>query len=545
MKKRSIFKRGNPALPIISFALCSFLLASCSNNNNETVTSPPDAAALAKDTLFSVQIVDTEGNTVEGATVNITSDPDDIIVDAQESQVTGSTPAGLVTYAPSEFTGNKTLQVIASKDGYLANNLPLEITGGKTNETSIVITNIASASNTTGISAVASTGDSSTAAVTATAKEGDGAGDSKTVVEIPIDPGAKTEDGKELGKDLSITIAQYDSDETPSLDAFPGGLAVTIENPADLSNSTDQPTDGVAPTEGGIVFESAGFTAIEVKDSEGNVAKTFNKPVEVSTKIKPGFINPATGVAVKVGDTIPIWSYEASTGKWKYEKTGTIVGDPDGGLKVDYTVTHLSYYNLDYYGGGRCDATVNFKDTNGANVALSGRVKNQGWSHVFKYPGDDVLTLRNAPSNRTVTFTDLKTVTGLDITLVSPVAPVNLCNGPVNVIVTPPAVVNSELTASAHTYCSNDATVAEAPISGTYIWIFSDGTWNHIGSAKTGATGETTFTLPVGTYRVAVYDVVSRKYIFDSITLTSGTTGTAALRVPQVCEVTTTTGATN
>lgn len=525
-------------LPIVSFALCGLFLASCSNNDKDTTTLPPETTALAKSTLLSVQVLDPNGATIEGATVNITSDPDDIIPNTQESQLTGAAPAGIVTYTPNEFSGTKSLQIIASKDGFLANNIPYTVTGGETNEASIVITSISS-NNVTGISASSTSGDSTTGAIVATAKEGDQPEDSKTIVKIKTDPGATTADGTPLGDTLSVVVAQYDHDEPESQDAFPGGFSASIENPGDLNTATDQPADGVTPTDGNVIFESAGFTAIEVKDDQGNVAKNFNKPVEVSTKIKSDFVNPMTGATIKAGDTIPIWSFEASTGKWRYEKTGTVVDDPDGGLKVDYTVTHLSYYNLDYFRGGRCDATVTFRDTNGSVHALSGRVSSQGWSHRFKYPGDDVLTLRNSPSDRLVSFNSLKTVTGQNINVVTPNTPVNLCDAsPLTVIIDPPAVEYSELTASAKSYCSNDSTVAEVPISGTYIWIYSN-TWSHIGSAKTNSDGETNFRLPVGTYKVQMYDVTNRAYIFNTVTLTTTETGSTELRVPQTCEVTT------
>ena len=120
MIQHTKYNQKKPILPIISFALCGLILASCSSNNDDTtsVTTPPEVTTLAKDTLLSVQVVDTNGQSIEGATVNITSDPDDIIPDNQESQLTESIPSGIVTYGPNEFTGTKTLQIIASKDGF-------------------------------------------------------------------------------------------------------------------------------------------------------------------------------------------------------------------------------------------------------------------------------------------------------------------------------------------------------------------------------------------------------------------------------------------
>lgn len=539
MTKYSKYNGKKPILPIVSFALCGLILASCSSsNNNDTTTTPPDTTALSLDTVLNVQVLDTNGDTVEGATVNITSDPDDIIPDDQESQVTETVPSGLVTYTPSDFTGTKTLQIIASKDGFLSNNIPYEVVSGESNEASIVITSISS--DTTGINTASASGDNSVSDIVSEAKEGDGADDSKTTVRIIADSGVTTEDGTTLGNNLTVVVAQYDHDEPLSLDAFPGGFAANIENPGDLANSTDEPVDGVAPTDGNVIFESVGFTAIEVKDDEGNIAKNFNKPVEVSTKVDSSFVNPTTGETIKAGDTIPIWSFEASTGKWRYEKTGTVISDPDGGLKVDYTVTHLSYYNLDYFRGGRCNSSVTFVDTNGSPAGyLYGRVQSQGWSHSFRYPGNGPLTLLNAPSNRTVEFTSLRTSTGQTVGVTSPTGPVNLCDtSPLTVTVDIPVIEYSQLTASSNAYCSNDSSAADVPISGTYVWIFND-RWSYIGRARTDNNGGATFQLPAGSYRVIMYDRVNRAYIRSNITLTSATPGTAALRVPQTCVITT------
>ncbi|PID45319.1 MAG: hypothetical protein CSB47_09030 [Proteobacteria bacterium] len=529
------------ALPAISFAVCSALITGCFNHGNgNTTTLPPDTEPFAKDTLLSIQVLDTKGDPVKGAEVRITSDPSDVIPNAEEKQLTKDTPAGLVTYAPKEFSGSKILQVIASKEGFLSNNMPLEVRGGKANEASIVITNIAS-NSTEGISTKTVTANSDKK-ITVTAKEGDGDGDSQTTVVIDSDPGAKTKDNKPLGKELSVVVAQYDFDENEALDAFPGGFSVSIENPGKLLADSKEapPTDKITPTDGEVVFESAGFTAIEVKDSEGNVAKSFNKPVQISTRVNPNFINPVTKEKIKLGERIPIWSFEASTGKWSYEGTGEVKPGPNGTLKVDYDVKHLSYYNLDYFGGGRCNATVTFMDTNGSTHALSGRVASQGWTHTFKYPGDESLILRNAPADRLVTFENLKTVTGQNIDVIDPSGPINLC-APDNshtVLIKPPQVEYSELTASANTYCSNDSSVADKPIKGTYIRIYTED-WAYVGSAKTKSSGETSFRLPLGSYRVSMYDVAHRKNISKKVTLTSTETGSVALRVPQTCKVTT------
>ncbi|MGB1311200.1 MAG: hypothetical protein ACPG47_08310 [Leucothrix sp.] len=527
--------------PVVSFALCGLLLAGCSNNDDDVSTVPPNASSFAKNTMLSVQVFDTNGDPVEGATVSITSDPDDIVPANEESLVTESAPAGLVIYAPNEFTGTKSLQILASKDGFLSNNIPVDVVGGDLNEASIIITDI-TANTTAGINTATETGDISQNPLTSSAQEGDGSNDnSKTTVTVPIDPGATTANGTPLGNNLSLVVAQYDPDQPQSLDAFPGGLTATIGNPAALVNSGNASTDGVTPSNGDVIFQSAGFTAIEVKDDQGNVAKNFNKPVEVSTKVDSAFVNPMTGAAIVAGDTIPIWSYEASTGQWNYEKTGTVVADANGGLKVDYTVSHLSYYNLDYYGGGRCNSTVTFQDTNGSTVgSLYGRLTSPGWSRRFSHRDNNALNFRNAPVDRMVRFTNLRSrFTNQPINVISPTGPINLCNPSTHtVIVDVPVIQYSELTVGASLYCSNNSAVPEVPIAGAYTWVFTSN-WRFVGFGRTNGSGQKVFNLPAGSYQVFIYDRINRRYTRQNAVVTASANGTANLRVPQVCPITT------
>ena len=59
-----------------------------------------------------------------------------------------------------------------------------------------------------------------------------------------------------------------------------------------------------------------------------------------------------TDTPLKTGDQIPVWSYEIEDNTWQFEKNTTIQED-SGKLSATFTTTHLSWYNLDFY-GSRC-----------------------------------------------------------------------------------------------------------------------------------------------------------------------------------------------
>ncbi|MCD4746389.1 MAG: hypothetical protein K8R58_08825, partial [Bacteroidales bacterium] len=59
--------------------------------------------------------------------------------------------------------------------------------------------------------------------------------------------------------------------------------------------------------------------------------------------------NPQTHTTVQDGDEIPLWSYEETTGEWSYEKTGTIIWNNKGKFEIKSELSHLSYWNWDWY----------------------------------------------------------------------------------------------------------------------------------------------------------------------------------------------------
>jgi len=57
------------------------------------------------------------------------------------------------------------------------------------------------------------------------------------------------------------------------------------------------------------------------------------------------------GTPVKVGDSVPLWSLNTSTGVWQQEGQGTVIAQPasPSGFALRATVTHFSWWNTDQF----------------------------------------------------------------------------------------------------------------------------------------------------------------------------------------------------
>jgi len=156
--------------------------------------------------------------------------------------------------------------------------------------------------------------------------------------------------GKPLSGGLKANVGFFSNGNQNSLSSFPGGFTPTVE-------------DKTGKDESGS-FVTGGFISVDIEDSTGKKATNFSQPVELTMQVPKGTINPETGKEIKDGDSIDIWSYESSTGQWKHEGVGTAKADDSGNFNVKYTVTHLSYWNLDWFSSETCNPTlkINWKD---------------------------------------------------------------------------------------------------------------------------------------------------------------------------------------
>ncbi|MGK0363341.1 MAG: hypothetical protein ACI85O_000386 [Saprospiraceae bacterium] len=207
------------------------------------------------------------------------------------------------------------------------------------------------------------------------------------IAEITIPEGTQFFDaeGNQLTGAISAQSAYFDNQSESSLDAFPGGL--TALNVRDENGETMDP----------IQFETAGFLAINLT-SGGEEVRNFSQPVSVSMTINSATINPETGVSVAAGDEIPYWSLDESTGEWQKEGIATIV-EEDGKLQTSFEITHLSYYNLDWYYNACFSSTVAVS----SNIAKihEGNSPYGHWGHPYEYY---FARLMNAQTGRAIRY---------------------------------------------------------------------------------------------------------------------------------------------
>ncbi len=147
--------------------------------------------------------------------------------------------------------------------------------------------------------------------------------------------------GNPLVGNLDVTLVYFDNTDEEALKAFPGGMITRVTR----TNNTQE--DGM--------FYSAGFVAIEITDDNGNRAASFaDGELTLTSRVQPETYNPETQTIVAAGDEIPLWSFDETSGEWTEEETLTI-GQGTNGLELIAQLSHLSYFNFDwFYGGENC-----------------------------------------------------------------------------------------------------------------------------------------------------------------------------------------------
>lgn len=138
---------------------------------------------------------------------------------------------------------------------------------------------------------------------------------------------------------LESRVVNYGTSSNESLAAFPGGF-----------NATNVTNESKQPIAGGVAFTTAGFIAMDMYAGATEV-KSFSKPLSVTMGINKNVLNPLTGLKVKVGDVLPVWSLDDKTGQWAFESNATIVSDAAGDLNASFSASHLSYWNFDWAQG--------------------------------------------------------------------------------------------------------------------------------------------------------------------------------------------------
>lgn len=309
----------------------------------------------------------------------------------------------------------------------------------------------------------------------------------------------------------AVNVTYNNNTTASSLATFPGGFQVS-------QSATG--TALAAPA----AFISGGFASIEVASTAANgtvtLAKTFDKPLSVTIPIPKATINPQTGLAVKAGDSIPIFSYDTTTGAWTALKltNGTLVTGTLGALDtsnntfpVVFATDHLTYMSPGWVTAAdqQCsDAAITVVGASGRALELAAVRMGNGWYDVWRLdsdtaaPASQLSNIGTAPRNTPVELSALQN----GVFVGSRIVP-DLCASGITLTVTPATPPVVAVNVLVRDVCSN-STASPAPSTlrpGVSVNAFNAASGNE--SVMTGTNGVATFPLIVGsTYTIAVPD---------------------------------------
>ncbi|MHA4894221.1 hypothetical protein ACXZ1K_05660 [Pedobacter sp. PWIIR3] len=153
-----------------------------------------------------------------------------------------------------------------------------------------------------------------------------------TTITVPAGVQFKDAAGNTLtGGSVTAQAINMNADDPAALALFPGG---------DLSAPNVIGADGTATP---AFFFPAGFTDIRMFVG-GSEVRNFSTPITIAIELNPDFVPQATGVKLKAGDQLSIYSYQTSTGQFKYETVGTTVVDGSGKLSISFQTNHLTVF---------------------------------------------------------------------------------------------------------------------------------------------------------------------------------------------------------
>lgn len=401
MKTNKILK-----ISLAVFMLTAIIITSCKSFDKlDDIQLEINTDIFAQQVL--VEIFDpSDQNNLQGNNVLkvevMGADADKLVTDAGEDISNLEVVDGAIALAvnPNKNTSKEPVQFMLkiTGDNYLTTTIPVLLT--ETDSIATFSANVVNKFNTPkGIDYVTDSGDLSNNMLSSDLTVETSGIKAGTKSEVKVESGTMfmDESGNPIsGSKIESEVVHFSSTDDEALSSFPGGFtpdAITDEN-----GSVDEEA----------YFQTAGFVSIDMKIGNKEV-KQFSKPITITMKVAPDFENPDTGQPVKIGDEVPIWSYSKDDGKWDYHLRGIVTSDGSGGLQVEYTTTHLSWYNLDFK-GRRCArwTRVNGRWTRNQlasiNIAMNG-VQRSNAKRLFS---DFVFAGTNQPvsyfSGKTKTF---------------------------------------------------------------------------------------------------------------------------------------------
>ncbi len=167
-----------------------------------------------------------------------------------------------------------------------------------------------------------------------------GVSSTKAALTLPQDIILKDASGNKLNGALKVSLTYFNNRDSATASFFPGGGMMSGLN----NNGVETPA----------MLYSAGYVNINVTDASGRKATTVeNGSVSTYIEVPQGTYNPKTNTAVVPGDSVPMLSYNESSGKWIFERN-EVVKLIGGKLVINSTIKHFSYYNWDWWEDNSC-----------------------------------------------------------------------------------------------------------------------------------------------------------------------------------------------
>lgn len=358
---------------------------------------------ISRNTYLSAKIFDaaTGDLVTKNVEVKFSGESKDKIISSTNTPITSlNTTQGLIAFSladdliPSASTPVK-LNLVCSASGYINTSKPIQIYEEGTSEFRIVMTSVDNTPDGV-ISNTESTGSSDASGATtepiAVSSGNDISSGASAAISIPAGTVLLDENNNPLTGAISSTVTYFNPLDESSTNSFPGGFNVNVEDENGVESS------------GGFV--TAGFVSIDLTVGGQSVEGFSNGSLDIDIEVPQETINPTTGETVKVGDIIPLWSYNEDLGKWKFEQeveVTTLI--PTAGLSkmsnnmgvIVSGINHLTYFNLGWFieYGPKCTTAPILRITN----TLGGCFKAEVIIHDFK-------------TSHRVTFSEPFTVSG-------------------------------------------------------------------------------------------------------------------------------------
>ena len=149
---------------------------------------------------------------------------------------------------------------------------------------------------------------------------------------LPMGTKLTDRDGQAVSGELAISLVHTDTRSGNATAQVPGGGLMYNVMPL-IAGSQSLGLMRVSSL--------AGSVTIEAYNEQYQLVRSFSQPVRWTMELNPAMLNPQAGRTIRVGDVIPLFSFDALTSVWRQEKPGVVVLNQQTG-KLEYQADVLT-----------------------------------------------------------------------------------------------------------------------------------------------------------------------------------------------------------